>query len=108
MSHIGRDEDAAIGKEVVADFEVIRRLTTGQTVTVTKPVNDDGFDEVPWSTMYYLGGSVIVTNRDRDLADFLVTDERLDGMGLLTPQNRRVFLYHRPVHDWMVATGSGK
>ena len=107
MSHIGRDEDAAIGKEVVADFEVIRRLTTGQTVTVTKPVNDDGFDEVPWSTMYYLGGSVIVTNRDRDLADFLVTDERLDGMGLLTPQNRRVFLYHRPVHDWMVATGSG-
>ena len=99
MSHVGLGREAAeLHKEVIADFEVIRRLTKGQTVAVTRWPSNEGYDDVPASTMYYLSGR---TFADVDQADVLVTDERLEsGVGLLTPHNRRVFLYNRAIHDW--------
>ena len=100
MSRVGLGKAAAtLQEEVIADFEVIRKLTEGQTVAVTRRPSREGFDGVPGSTMYYLSGRIIAGT---DRADVLVTDERMEiGVGLLTPHNRRVFLYNRAVYDWI-------
>ena len=100
-------EAADVHGAVVADFEIIRRLTAGKTVFVSEPrVHGEGFDGVPFSTLYYLHGRTVLNDSDmRGRAEYLITDERKEGMALLTPANRRVFLYNRAAHDWYAGGG---
>ena len=109
MGRVGYDTEAAnVHAAVIADFAVIRRLTGGKTVFVSEreKIREKGFDDVSYSTLYYLHGSTILNDGDqRGRAEFLVTDERQEGRALLTPQNRRVFLYDRAGHDWYAEFG---
>ena len=93
MGRVGLDEDGmALHREVVADFEAVRALTRGRTIGLYRNPDDHGFDGVPSSTMYYLAGHVTT---GRSHADVLVTEKLEDDVGLITPYNRRVFLYDR-------------
>ncbi len=87
--------------EVVSDFEVIRELTPGKVVFVAVPQALETlkrFAGVREGIHYYLSGSVILfahqeSNYDR--ADFVITGRREPGPALLTPGNKRMFLYDR-------------
>lgn len=92
-------------QEVMDDFRAIRPITTGKSVFV--PLGQDEVIELagaPLGLHYYLAGSALVLNerqerRHRDRVDFFLMDEREPGPALLTPDNRRVFLYDRAEYD---------
>ena len=87
--------------EVVADFEVIRELTPGKVVFVAVPPAPKTlkrFAGVREGIHYYLSGSTLLfapqeSNYHR--ADFVITGRREPGPALLTPGNKRIFLYDR-------------
>ena len=87
--------------EVVADFEVIRELTPGKVVFVAVPPAPETlklFAGVREGIHYYLSGSTLLfapqeSNYHR--ADFVITGRREPGPALLTPGNKRIFLYDR-------------
>lgn len=87
--------------EVVADFEVIRKLTPGKVVFVAVPPASETlkrFVGAREGIHYYLSGSVILFAHEEsnyDRADFVITGRREPGPALLTPGNRRIFLYDR-------------
>ena len=97
MGRVGLDDDAmALHREVVADFEAIHALTKGRTIGLDRSFHDEGFDGVPASTKYYLAGRVTAS---ADSADVLLTEELEHPEGLITPYNRRVFLYNRRARE---------
>ena len=113
MRHIGHDAEAAeLQAEMMADFEVIREITQGKSAHV------DATGDVKtriqlggayYGVDYYLSGrpleyrNIYKTGQsDRHLTDLLITRERADGPALLTPENRRVFLYDRANYDRQV------
>ena len=52
------------------------------------------------ATAWYLAGNPVVEREEqRGLAQFVLAGERESGRGLLTPENREVFLYHRAAYD---------
>ena len=108
MSRVGYDAEAAdIQEALIADFDVIHRMTEGKTVYV--PVSDLMEDVVPFAGArhalhYYLAGSVIHYNNPRQRRKpcrpgLVVTRERVEGATLLTPGNRLMFLYDRAEYD---------
>lgn len=87
-------EGAAYWRRVEADFSGLRPLTEGATVFRPKfrfpelPLG--GRNIVPW----FLAGRVLVDRPERQAdADFVLSQQRLPGPALLTPDNREVFLY---------------
>ena len=95
-------EAAEYQRTMVADFEVIRRITIGKTVFVPQEPLDAGFSGARQSTAYYLSGSVILFEHQADqrhLADFILLRERFDGPALLTPENRLAFLYDQELYQ---------
>ena len=64
-----------------------------------------------WSTIrYFLAGRTLTLNNDwhRHRTDFLLTRERTsDDLGLLTPDNRQMFLYNRAAYDVRYAALGG-
>ena len=111
MGRVGHDAKAAeLQAEVIADFEVIRGITQEKSVHVFYATWDPKTRVEPGEGYlrgnYYLSGrpleygNIYKTGQsDRHLADFLITRERADGPALLTPENRRVFLYDRANYD---------
>ena len=79
------------------DFEVIRDLS-GEGVLYIHPT-----PHLPGGMMrYFLAGSVILLpgqRRQSELADFVLLHHREEGPALLTPDNRRMFLYDRVLWD---------
>ena len=98
MSRVGHDAEAAkLSEKVVADFEVIRRLTKGKKVLNTL----QGYIHTNEQRMlvgHYLAESYVSdlypgrTTLDTPV-DFVLSRLQLEGANLLTPENRRVFLY---------------
>jgi len=98
MSRVGHDAGAAkLSEKVLADFEVIRRLTKGKKVLNTL----QGYIHTHEQRMlvkYYLAESYVSdllpgrTTRDHPV-DFVLSRLQLEGANLLTPENRLVFLY---------------
>ena len=98
MSRVGHDAEAAeLSEKVVADFEVIRRLTKGKKVLNAL----QGYVHTHEQKMlvgYYLAESYVSdlhpgrTTRDHPV-DFVLSRLQLEGANLLTPENRLVFLY---------------
>lgn len=108
MSRVGFDaESADVHDALIADFEVIRRMTKGRTVYVTSPSRAAAatrFAGAAHALHYYLAGSVIEydvprTRNNPCRPGFVVTRRRVDGATLLTPENRLVFLYDRADYD---------
>ncbi len=109
MAQVGHSsEDAEFHTEVIADFEVIREMTEGKSVFVLVPYLDQDmyqFAGAPKAVNYYLSGNPILYPSDgllegkRSLTDFFITRERVEGAALLTPENRRIFLYDRSLFD---------
>ncbi len=101
MGRIGHGADASEFQEAVtADFERIREIAhPGDTVFVSAPTQSGAvqFAGADYAVEYYLSGRVIrafqMWRGDIHDYDFLVSNLRVDGSDLLTPENREIFLY---------------
>ncbi len=101
MARVGLDAEAPEHYEhyvtLTADFERIRAIVQpGRSVFVAMRI-DGGVglwarSESLTLVKYYLAGRIFA--RDRSAYDFLISDQRIDGPALLTPENGQVFLYH--------------
>ncbi len=109
MARIGHDDgEAAADAEMVQDFKVIRAIV-GEGSVVSAPLEAkpwssqaDQFGGAPWAMPYFLAGNVIIYENirgDGNLVNFLIERHREDSPALLTPGNRRVFLYDRAIYD---------
>ena len=91
---------AALRERVLADFEAMRRPTAGKTVFVPEGVLAGETLGGRAAASFYFSGSVLVERPEhRGLADFVIGREREPGRGLLTRENREVFLYDRAAYD---------
>lgn len=104
MSGVGHDADGAQNQAaLMSDFEAIRRTTAGHPVYLPVGVISPSFGGAVYATPYYLAGSVVYdrfSTRHRPCRPgFVVTRERVAGATLLTPDNRRRFLYDRGDYD---------
>ena len=98
MGHLGHDPQTSEFQEaVVADFEHIRTIVEpGQSVFVA--VSYRWFAGAA-AVDYYLAGRAIGRSwpgwPDSFAYDFFVSRQRVDVPALLTPENRRIFLYRQ-------------
>lgn len=94
MSRVGDGAEATeFHKAMTADFDAIRKITKGKTILF---MFNPGFTGTWQSAAYYLAGSIVLFGREKyklGLADFVITRGREEKTGLLTPENRLVFLY---------------
>ena len=85
----------------IADYEGIRAIAPEGEVIASNRLG------IKWSR-FYLPGRIFVegwNGRQRHRADFVLTRERgPGGAGLLTPDNRSVFLYDRAAYDAQYVT----
>ena len=98
-SRVGYDAAAAeFQGEVVADFQALRKVTAGQSVYLASREAYHNFAEVTPAALYYLAGHPISENPEvyrHGRLDYLIQPHREEGLALLTPENRRAFLYDR-------------
>ena len=100
MAGVGvRGFEAAAEAELMQDFEVVRDAL-GEGVLYFPPGqrSESGFTRIK----YYLAESVILLpkqSRQRERAGFVMLRHRDEGPALLTPDNRRMFLYDRALYD---------
>ena len=94
MNRSATAAEASGFRSSITDYEVIRAIAPEGAVILTEPLRTAHFP---------LSGRIVVdamNGRQRRRADFVFTRERLAaGAGLLTPDNRRVFLYDRTAYD---------
>ncbi len=104
MSRIGHGEsEAAAEAEMMQDFKVIRAMVGAGVVYIPTEARGwqgqpDEFGGAPWALLYFLAGSTVIYE-DKHRANFVVDRQREPGPALLTPENRRVFLYDRALYD---------
>ena len=96
--------EARFQREVLADFENIRKLTkekaivAPRTMRCMKRSDDDNKWLTAWPlTLYALTDRVIFG--ERKFGDVLLSHVRFDDPALLTPENRWVFLYDLRAYD---------
>ena len=96
MGRLRADVEASAFRMEAADYEMIRAVAPEGAVILS-----GGTER--WLARFFLTGRVFVgsaNGRQRRRADFVLSRERLAaGAGLLTPDNRRMFLYDRTVYD---------
>ena len=103
MSQIGYNTDESDFHEaMVADFDVIRKITFGENVIVPS-LNEYSplieFTKVRHGLDYYLYGSGIILQDDRFIEEvrsprYIIQRAKIDNApALLTPENKQVFLY---------------
>ena len=108
MSRAGYDAEAAgVQEALMADFEVIRRMTEGARVYV--PVRYGAGRQIRFAGArhalhFYLAGNMIRynnawTRRLPCYPGFVITRERVEKATLLTPENRLMFLYDRADYE---------
>ena len=96
MGRLRADVEASDFRVEAADYEMIRAVAPEGAVILS-----GGAER--WLARFFLTGRIFVgsaNGRQRRRADFVLSRERLAaGAGLLTPDNRRMFLYDRTVYD---------
>lgn len=110
MADVGHDaEQAKTESEMLRDFQVIRNIVGKDTVFIADEQSDDAYGGAPLASSYFLTGSFVeyesfqfggptVNNLIAgriDLADYLISLKREDIPSLVTPENKRIFLYDR-------------
>ena len=99
--------EARLQREVLADFETIRKLTKEKTIVVPPAMRYMKRSQVgrlaDWRlTWHNLTNRVILISshsEKREFGDVLLGPVRFDGPALLTPENRWAFLYDRRAYD---------
>jgi len=93
MSRVGyyavEDAGSRFWKDMMTDFDVIRKMTVGKVVAMPKSLD---------YMRYALTGTVLLIEPGR-LADFVISRSRHESAALLTPDNRRVFLYRHDEYE---------
>ena len=105
MAGVGEDSHQALTEvEMMQDFEVIRSIVDEGVVYVPTRKSDPEFGGAAKASSYFLAGSFIEfgapslavhRSKEGSLADYLVMRRRIDVPALLTPENRRIFLYRQ-------------
>ena len=94
MNRSATAAEASGFRSSITDYEAIRAIAPEGAVILAEPLRTAHFP---------LSGRIVVdvmNGRQRRRADFVFTRERLAvGAGLLTPDNRRTFLYDRTAYD---------
>ena len=91
MSHTAEYAESRFQKDVMTDFDVIRKMTVGKVVAM--PTNI-GY------MRYALTGTILLfPDQKSRFADFVISRRRHHDAALLTPDNRRVFLYPRSRYE---------
>ena len=110
--------DAEFHKDLIADFEAIRSITSGASIFVPRRRADPRFSGAAYADTYYLSGNILgylPTFKETELfgragtfleylseleeprvSDFdfvIVSGNNINRKGSLTPENRRMFLY---------------
>ncbi len=83
------DAGSRYWKDVMTDFDVIRKMTVGNVVAMPTSLT---------YMRYALTGTVLLFEPGR-LADFVISRSRHESAALLTPDNRRVFLYRHDEYE---------
>ena len=94
-ARITPDADAAKrAKEIIADMSAIRGIASEKRVAVSPDARQMGNDygRAIHAMNYYLAGSYL---EDGAEADYAISRYRDESFDLLTPDNRRLFLYER-------------
>ena len=100
--------EARLQREVLADFETIRKLTKGKTIVIPletrymKRLDDDKRLTAWWLTLYGLTDRVVLISSHSGklkFGDVLLGPVRFDGPAQLTPENRWAFLYDQSAYD---------
>ena len=114
MAGVGQGRSQAIAEaEILKDFEVIRNMVGERIVFVPSDLLGGQHGEAALVTYYFLSGSIVQSEHApfvspsivemvrgrRHTADYLILSNRSDGPALLTPDNRRIFLYDRQLFD---------
>ena len=98
MSLIGHDEETArFQAETLQDYQAIREIANDKIIYLHSSHGLHHF-----SLNFYMAGNIILVShqrRAREFADLVITRENELQLGLLTPQNKRVFLYDRQLYD---------
>ena len=107
MAAVGHDPVQAQREgEMLKDFQAIRSIVGDDTVFIPKD-QTDSFGGAPLAPSYFMTGSVIEYSKFRlslgsanklirgrlDLADYILSDRRLDVPSLITAENKHIFLY---------------
>ena len=99
--------EAQFQREVLADFETIRKLTKEKTIVASSKMrymkrSDDNKMLTAWQlTWHGLTDRVILDSfhaETRQFGDVLLSPVRFDGPAQLTPENRWAFLYDRSAY----------
>ena len=94
VGYTAEDAEIQSEKNVMSDLEIIRKMTAGKVVATTENV---AFDLV---MRYALTGTTLLFEPETSrFADFVISRCRYHDVALLTPENRRVFLYHKNDYD---------
>ncbi len=95
-----RPSDRTAAREVMEDFQVIRGMVGGRIVSIPFGVRHSSEGMHARTIEYYLAGSIIIDSRARrKQEDFAILPHRDELPGLLTPDNRRMFLYDMAAYE---------
>lgn len=118
---VGQDAAKSLREaDVIEDFELIRGIVDGHVVYVPRRILDLDLGWMPFASRYFgaplapnyfLAGNILLfdvpimtrnlhrlitdSRMNQELADFVILAVRYPSPGLLTPENRRIFLYDR-------------
>ena len=95
MARVGYTAEAAeFQKNGMTDFDVIRKMTTGKVAVMPENVAYN------MNMRYALTGTILLfLDQKSRYADFVISHRRYHDAALLTPDNRRVFLYPRSTYE---------
>ena len=98
MSHLGYTAEAAeFEKNRMADYEMIRKMTAGKVAAVP--------ESMIYNMRYALTGTILLfSDQKTKFADFVINHRRYHDAAVLTPENRRVFLYRRSSYEGAIDT----
>ena len=95
MARVGYTAEAAeFQKNGMADYDVIRKMTAGKVAVIPQNVASNRH------MRYALTGTILLfLDQKSRFADFVISRWRHHDAALLTPDNRRVFLYPRSNYE---------
>lgn len=93
MSHLGYTAEAAeFEKNRMADYERIRKMTAGKVAATT--------ESMIYNMRYALTGTILLfSDQKTKFADVVIDHRRYRDAAMLTPENRRIFLYRRSSYE---------
>ena len=108
ISHVGHDaEHAKHQADVFEDFEAMRQVAKDKVIYINMKDADlwQLSGSVRFLPHFFLAGNIVLFGYQehlRHLADFVIEPRLRSEIGLLTPQNKHVFMYDRELYDSVI------